>query len=161
MFYLYIAYVAMAIHVCCRCVFQIFQLFHLDVACFHLDISYVVAAIHVCCKCIFQMFLLFQTYVASVLSRYCISCGSYIHMLQTYVSIVSHCFSILQQVLHPTRSDSRASTRCTRHPCTTRPGPLQWSMQPSQHMCIRVVLPPSLSHWGTGAVLSRTRVCAL
>jgi hypothetical protein len=50
----------MAIHVCCRCVFQIFKLFHLDVACFHLDIAYVAAAIHVCCKCIFQMFLLFR-----------------------------------------------------------------------------------------------------
>ena len=39
-----------------------------------------------------------------------ICCGSYTHMLQTYVSIVSPGFNMLQQVLFPTRSDSRART---------------------------------------------------
>jgi hypothetical protein len=34
-------------------------------------------------------------------------------MLQSYVSIVSHGFNILQQVLLPMHSDSRAHTRCT------------------------------------------------
>jgi energy-converting hydrogenase Eha subunit C len=66
-----VAYVAKAIHICCKCVFQMFQVFHLDVACFHLDVAYVAVAIHVCSKCIFQMFYLFQMYVASVLSRCC------------------------------------------------------------------------------------------
>jgi hypothetical protein len=41
MFYLNVAYVAMAIYVCCKCVFQIFQLFHPNIACFYLDIAYV------------------------------------------------------------------------------------------------------------------------
>ena len=59
MFHLDGAYVAMAIHVCCKCVFQMFQVFHLYVACFHLDVAYVAVAIHVCCKCMFEMFQLF------------------------------------------------------------------------------------------------------
>jgi hypothetical protein len=54
MFYLDVAYVAMAIHLCCKCILQMFQLLYLDVA-------YVAVAIHVCCKCMFQMFHLFQT----------------------------------------------------------------------------------------------------
>ena len=89
MFHLDVAYVAVAIHVCCKCVFQMFQLFHLDVACFHLDAAYVAEAIPVCCKCMFQMFHLFQTYIASVLSRCCIYCNGYTRMLQVYVSNVS------------------------------------------------------------------------
>jgi hypothetical protein len=35
------------------------------------------------------MFHLFQTYVASVLSGYCICCNGYTHMLQDYVSPIS------------------------------------------------------------------------
>jgi hypothetical protein len=46
----FIAYVARAILQVC---FQIFQLFHLDVICFHLDVAYVAVAIHVCFKCMF------------------------------------------------------------------------------------------------------------
>jgi hypothetical protein len=73
-----IAYIAVAIHVCCKCVFQIFQLFHLDVAyiavaihhvvfqmfhlfqiyrrCFIWMLLYVAVVIHICCKCMFQLF---------------------------------------------------------------------------------------------------------
>jgi hypothetical protein len=61
---------------------------------------------------------------------------------------------MLQQVLLPTRSDSRASTRYSRHPYTTRHGPPWWSMQPVQHMCMRTMLPLSNTHWSTHAVLS-------
>jgi energy-converting hydrogenase Eha subunit C len=64
-FYLDIAYVAMAIHVCCKYIFQMFQLFHLNAACFYLDVAHVAVAICVYCKCI-QMFHMFHTYVASV-----------------------------------------------------------------------------------------------
>jgi hypothetical protein len=101
---------------------------------------------HICYKCIFQMFHMFQTYVPSVLSGCCICCSGYTHMLKTYVLIVSHCFSMLQQVLLPMCSDSRASTRCTRRPSTTRRGPPWWSMQPAQHMCMHVMLPLALGH---------------
>jgi hypothetical protein len=41
-FYLGVAYVVVAIHICCKYVFQMFLLFHLDVA-------YVAVAIHVYC----------------------------------------------------------------------------------------------------------------
>ena len=75
-------------------------------------------------------------------------------MLQTYVLIVSPCFSMLQLVLLPTCSDSWASKRCTRYPYNTRRGPLWWSMQSAQHMCMRTVLPSSLWHWGARAMLS-------
>jgi hypothetical protein len=110
-----VAYITKAIHVCCKCVFQIFQLFHLDIACFHLDVAYVVVAIHVCSKCMFQMFHLFQMYIARVLS----GCCYMLQWLYTYVVNVCFncftCFSTLQQVLLPTRFDSRACTCCT-HP---------------------------------------------
>jgi hypothetical protein len=102
MFYLDVVYVTMTIHVCCKCVFQNFQGFHLHVACFYLDVA---VAIHICCRCIFY---LFQTCVASVLSGCYICYSGYTHMLQTYVSIVSPCFSTLQQaVLIHTRSNLR------------------------------------------------------
>jgi hypothetical protein len=91
-----------------------FPIFHLDVACVSSGccksrsrVAYVAMAINVCCKCMFQIFQLFQTYVASVLSRYYICCGSYTHMLQAYVpnvlpvqiyvaSVLSGCLRILQ-----------------------------------------------------------------
>jgi hypothetical protein len=63
---------------------------------------------------------------------------------------------MLQQVLLPTRSD----TRCTRHPCTTRSGPPRWSMQPTQHMCMRCAPSLPLSHWGTRVALSLSRIRA-
>jgi hypothetical protein len=100
------------------------------------------------------MFHMFQMYVASVLSGCCICCSSYIHMLQTYVSIVLPCYFTLQQVLLPMHSDLRASTRCTRRPYSTRRGPPRWSMQPAQHMCMHAVLPPSFSYLGARVLWS-------
>jgi hypothetical protein len=55
-FHLGVSYVAVAIHICCKYVFQMFQLFYL----------YVAVVIYVCCKRMFQMFQLFQTYVLIV-----------------------------------------------------------------------------------------------
>jgi len=46
-FYLDVAYVAMAIHVCWKCMFQMFQLFKRMLQMFYL---YVALAIHVYCK---------------------------------------------------------------------------------------------------------------
>jgi hypothetical protein len=86
MFDLFQMYVAanalccMTMHVCCKCIFQMFQLFQTYVvSVFYLDVAYVALATHVCCKCMFQI------YVASVLSRYCIGCSGHTHMLQTYI----------------------------------------------------------------------------
>jgi hypothetical protein len=110
-----VAYVAKAIHICCKCVFQMFQVFHLDVACFHLDVAYVAVLYtyvpSVCFKCFTFFRCMLQVFYLDVV----ICCSSYTHMLQMYVSIVSPGFSTLQQVLLPTRSDSRACTCCT-HP---------------------------------------------
>jgi hypothetical protein len=132
-----VAYVAIATHMCCKCMFQLFQTY----------VAYVAVAIHVCCKCVSKCFSCFiwmlhvfiwmlymlqwlYTYGASVCSKcftyfrrmlqafyldVVIWCSGYTHMLQTYVSIVSLGFSMLQQVLLPTRSNSWARTRCT-HP---------------------------------------------
>jgi hypothetical protein len=81
-----------------------------------LPISDICCKCFICCKYIFQMFYLFQTYVASVLSRCCICCSGYTHMLQAYVSIISHDFGMLQQVLLP-RTLTRGHARVTRtHP---------------------------------------------
>jgi hypothetical protein len=94
-FYQDIAYVAVAIHICCKCVFQMFQLFHLYIACFYLDVAYVPLAIHICCKCIFQMFHLFHTDVVSVLA----GCCYMLQCLYTYVANVCfHCFTRFQYV---------------------------------------------------------------
>jgi hypothetical protein len=89
-----------------------FHLFHLDVAC-------LISMMH--------MLQWLYTYVASVCSKY-FTC--FRRMLQvfyldvTYVTnIYFNCFSMLQQVLPPTRSNSRARSRCTRHLRTTRRGP--------------------------------------
>jgi hypothetical protein len=61
---------------------------------------------------------------------------------------------MLQQVLLPMRSNSRARTHCTRRPYTIRHGPHGGACSRLIHMCMHAVLPPSLSHWGTHAVLS-------
>jgi hypothetical protein len=60
-----LAYVAMAIHVYCKCMFQIFQLFRTYVASVLSGVAYIIVAIHVCCKRMLQMFYLLQTYVAA------------------------------------------------------------------------------------------------
>jgi hypothetical protein len=58
----------------CKRMFQVFQIFHLSVACVssgycksRLNVAHVAMTIHVCYKCMFQMFRLFlETYVACV-----------------------------------------------------------------------------------------------
>jgi hypothetical protein len=40
--------VTMAIHVCCKCMFHLFQTY---VASVYLDVAYVAVAIYICCKC--------------------------------------------------------------------------------------------------------------
>jgi hypothetical protein len=84
-----VAHVAMVIHVCCKCMFQILQLFSNACASvcfkcsssfkrmlqiFYLDVVYDAVAIHICCKHMFRMFHLFQTYVAANAS-----CCKYFH----------------------------------------------------------------------------------
>jgi hypothetical protein len=98
-----------------------------------------------------------QVYIPNIshVSDVCCKCFVWmLHMSQTYVSIVLPCYSTLQQVLLSKHSDLRASTRCTRRPYNNRRGPPRWSMQSAQDMCMRIVLPPSFSHWGTRAVIS-------
>ena len=51
-----IAYVAMAIDVCCKCMFQMFQPFQM----------YVAVVIHICCKCFICMLHMFHTYIANM-----------------------------------------------------------------------------------------------
>ena len=48
-----VAYVAIVVHICSKCLFPMFKLFYLDVAWLHLDVAYVAVAIHGCCKYIF------------------------------------------------------------------------------------------------------------
>jgi hypothetical protein len=70
-----VAYIAMAIHVCCKCI-----------------VPNVLAVSDVRCKCFIWLLHMFHTYVVSVLSRYCIC---FTHMLQVcYLdgACVSHIF---------------------------------------------------------------------
>jgi hypothetical protein len=98
----------------CSKMFHLFQssiiasLFMLQIAsvisrcyiCFHTYIVSVCPKCFTCFRCILQVFYFDVTYVAVV-----------IHILQTYVLIVLPCFSMLEQVLLPIYSISRASTR--------------------------------------------------
>jgi hypothetical protein len=59
-----VAYLAIAIHVCCKCLFIMFHLLQTYVTSIFLNVAYVAVTIHICCKCMFQMFHLLQTYVA-------------------------------------------------------------------------------------------------
>jgi hypothetical protein len=68
---------------CCKCMFQVFQLFEMNVA------SYLPGYCKNrsrCCNTYIKIFHLFQRYIASVLSRYCIC---FTHMLQVHVSNVT------------------------------------------------------------------------
>ena len=86
----HVAYVAMAIHVCFKCMFQMFHLFfQRSLQVFHLDVAYVS---HVCCKCfnfyldvayVCNGFQEFQVFV-SVLDAYCKCFNCFIHMLQVF-----------------------------------------------------------------------------
>jgi hypothetical protein len=59
MFHLNVVYVAMAIHICCKCMFKRFSCFKHMLQVFYLDVAYVAMAIHLGCKGMFQMFQLF------------------------------------------------------------------------------------------------------
>jgi hypothetical protein len=59
-----------------------------------MDVAYVSVAIQKYCKRLFKVFHLFQTYVVNVLSRCCICCSCYTHMLQAYVVNVSPIFRL-------------------------------------------------------------------
>jgi hypothetical protein len=141
-----VAYVAMAMHVCCKYMFQVFQLFQ----------TYVASVSSGCCICCSGYTCMLQVCfpnISTVLPRccmlsseYCICCSDYTRMLQMYVLNISPIsdvcckffyldaayvavviyicckmyvlivlpgFSMLQQVMFPARSDSRARTRCT------------------------------------------------
>jgi hypothetical protein len=101
-----VAYVAMAISVWCKCMFQLFFKRMLQV--FHLDVTYVAMTIHyvavasvssgccICCSgytCTLQMCFSKCFTVSSrcctFSSRYCICCSGYTRMLQLYVLNVS------------------------------------------------------------------------
>jgi hypothetical protein len=49
-FYQDVVYIALTIHICCKCMFQLFQTY---VASVLSDIAYVAVAIHICCKHMF------------------------------------------------------------------------------------------------------------
>jgi hypothetical protein len=80
-----ITYVAMPIHVYCKRLFQIFQLFHKYVA----RVLWVLHMFHtLCCKC--WMLHVFHTYVASVSSR--------CHIFAIAIHVFSSCFKRMLQV---------------------------------------------------------------
>jgi hypothetical protein len=68
-------------------------------------------AASVCSKIFTYFRRMLQVFYPDIVTR----CSGYTHMLQTYVSIVSPGFNMLQQVLFPTCSDLRACKRYT-HP---------------------------------------------
>jgi hypothetical protein len=105
-----VTYVAMTIHVCCKRLFQMFQLFQMDVVhvlsgcciyftvvlqvfhpdvayvfthmlqVFHLEVAYVLQWLHTCFRCILQVFQLFWTYIANVSFRCCKSRSGVAHV---------------------------------------------------------------------------------
>jgi hypothetical protein len=86
MFHLDVAYVALTIHVCCKCMFQMFHLFR----------TYVASVLSVSFICCNGHTRILQMYVSSVLnicckcfSGCCICYRGYTHILQAYVSLVS------------------------------------------------------------------------
>jgi hypothetical protein len=50
MFHLNVAYVALAIHICCKCIFKCFICFRRMLQVFYLYVSYVAMGVYVCCK---------------------------------------------------------------------------------------------------------------
>jgi hypothetical protein len=56
--YLYVAYVAMTIHICYNYLFKMFYLLRTYICCnyFYVNVAYVVVAIHISCKRMFQIF---------------------------------------------------------------------------------------------------------
>jgi hypothetical protein len=107
-FYLDVAYVAMALHVCFKCFRRMFQVFYLDVAYVTMTTrifqAYVLSVSDVldasisseCCICcygytrMFQVFHLFHTYVASVSSIYFKSRSREAHVTIAWCCCVGH-----------------------------------------------------------------------
>jgi hypothetical protein len=75
------------------------QIFYMDVAEVDLDVAHVATTIHICCKNLFKMFYLFQTYVANVLSRYCMRCNDYVAIVQNVSSVLNVCCNCFISVL--------------------------------------------------------------
>jgi hypothetical protein len=89
-FYLNITYVAVAIRLCCKCMFQMFHLFQTYVTSVSsrwyicCNVAYV---LDICCMCLFKMFHPFQTYVCKcVLSGYC-SCYTHICCKRIFINV--------------------------------------------------------------------------
>ena len=69
-FHVDVAYVAMAIDVCYKCIVpNVLAVSDVCCKCFFLRVTYVS---HICCKCLIRMLHMFHTYVASVSSGCCI-----------------------------------------------------------------------------------------
>jgi hypothetical protein len=71
-FHLNVAYVTMAIHVCSKRMFWVFQMFQIYVAHLSSECCKSRSKCYICCyssTCMFQVFRLFQMYVGSVLFR--------------------------------------------------------------------------------------------
>jgi hypothetical protein len=90
---------------------------------------------------------------------------STLQWLYTYVANIRfNCFTLFQYIATSAathaRSDSWASTCCTRRPYSTRHAPHGRACSRLTHMCTRVVLPPSLSHWGTRGVIALSLSCS-
>jgi hypothetical protein len=93
-----VAYVAMTIHVCYKCMFQMFPLFQIYVTSVLSRCCICCTAIHVCCKCIFkcfsgfkrmlQVFYLDVAYIANVCYK-CFICFGRMLQQMLYVASVS------------------------------------------------------------------------
>jgi hypothetical protein len=58
-FYLDVAYVSVAIYICCKRLFKMFICFRRMMQLFYLDVANVAVAIHICCKRMLQIFYMF------------------------------------------------------------------------------------------------------
>jgi hypothetical protein len=76
--------------------FQVFQLFHLDVAKTYLDVAYVAMVVHVCCKFLFQCFSRFSRCILQVCLFGCYICFTY--MLQNVLSGCCVCLTRFSSV---------------------------------------------------------------
>ena len=153
LFHLDVAYVVVAIHVCCKCMFQIFHLFsYVCCKCFIWMLLYVAVVIHICCKRMFQLFHL----VSVCCSRCCSPCALTRGHAPIQCCLSLSCGPTLPISIMRASSNSRTSTqwavsaemaehslvkvhahmqsarasqrRRTGRPYTTRLGPLGWSM---------------------------------
>jgi hypothetical protein len=87
-----VGYVSMAIHTCCKSLFQMFHLFfRRTLQAFYLDIAYVS---RICCKCFIWMLHMLAT-AFKCFSVFCKYFRRMLQVFQTYVisvSVVSHVY---------------------------------------------------------------------